>query len=181
MRSEKFSKVYFWLSITIIPFAIFVGLEQIYSPEYLFDNIAFYGGLMFSISYILIYFYQFVINRGYNMLQVLHDCHCKPHRTIIIRDRFMPVCARCSGINFGILLTPIVFYFISIPMYVFPIFIVPIVVDGYTQKHTNYVSTNFRRVVTGIFFGFLFSLVYGLILHYISFGARYIIDILLGL
>ncbi len=177
MKSENASKIYFKLSITIIPFTVFVILEQIYTPEYIFDNIAFFGGLMFTISYLMIYVYQYIINKGYNMLEVLHDCHCKPERTIIIRGRLMPVCARCTGINFGIILTPIVFYFINAPFYIFPLFVIPIVIDGYTQKHTKYVSTNFRRFVTGLLFGFLFAFVYGVILHYVSFGIRFIIGL----
>ncbi len=179
MRSERFSKIYFRLSITIIPFSIFVLLEQIYTPEYVFENIAFFGGLMFAVSYLLIYIYQYIIDRTYNMLQVLHDCHCIPERTIIINGRLMPVCARCSGINLGILLTPVIFYFVELPFYVFPLFIIPIVIDGYTQKHTKYMSTNFRRVITGLLFGILFAFVYGLILHFISFGIRYIIELVI--
>lgn len=177
MMSERFTKTYFRLSITLIPFVMFLVLEQIFTPEYVFDNIAFFGGLMFTISYILIYIYQYVIDRRYNMLQLLHDCHCMPERTIIIKGRLMPVCARCTGINFGILLTPIIFYFIDVQFYIFPLFVVPIVVDGYTQKHTKYVSTNFRRFITGMLFGFLFAFVYGIILHYMSFGIRYIIKV----
>ncbi len=177
MKTERFSKIYFRLSITLIPFVIFVILEQIYTTEYVFDNIAFFGGLMFSISYLLIYIYQYIINKTYNMLQVLHDCHCIPERTIIINGRLMPVCARCTGINFGILLTPVIFYFVDLPFYIFPLFIVPIVIDGYTQKHTKYVSTNFRRFITGLLFGFLFAFAYGIILHYISFGFRYVIEL----
>ncbi len=179
MYSEKFSKIYFKLSITFVPFIIFVILEQIYTPSYIFDNIAFFGGLMFTISYILIYIYQYIIDKSYNMLQVLHDCHCIPERTIIIRGRLMPVCARCTGINFGILLSPVIFYFIELPFYIFPLFIIPIVIDGYTQKHTKYMSTNPRRFVTGLLFGFLFAFVYGIILHYISFGIRYLFGLFL--
>ena len=89
-------------------------------------------------------------------------CHQMPSRSFFIGSYQFPLCARCTGIMAGrviaLLLFPIFYFALDIPLLpaliVLPILLVPLAVDGLVQKFTSYESTNFRRMVTGILWGF---------------------------
>lgn len=89
-------------------------------------------------------------------------CHQMPSRSFFIGSYQFPLCARCTGIMAGrviaLLLFPVFLFAVDIPLLpaliVLPILLVPLAVDGMVQKFTSYTSTNFRRVVTGILWGF---------------------------
>ncbi|MBQ5968022.1 MAG: DUF2085 domain-containing protein [Clostridiales bacterium] len=89
-------------------------------------------------------------------------CHQMPSRSFFIGSYQFPLCARCTGIMVGrvitLLLFPIFYFVLDIPLLpaliVLPILLVPLAVDGLVQKFTSYESTNFRRMVTGILWGF---------------------------
>ncbi len=161
----KFSTFYYYFGLIVPQVVVFIWL--LFLGEGALDlNLAVYGGISLTVMYVLYYILEFGLNKDYGALKKFHDCHCRVDRTIMIGHWFMPVCARCTGINFGILLSPILFYLIDPPFYVFIIFIVPIIVDGYSQSLTSYVSTNTRRMITGIMFGFLVSFVNGVLLYF---------------
>lgn len=89
-------------------------------------------------------------------------CHQMPSRSFFIGSYQFPLCARCTGIMAGrviaLLLFPIFYFALDIPLLpaliVLPILLVPLAVDGLVQKFTSYESTNFRRMATGILWGF---------------------------
>ena len=89
-------------------------------------------------------------------------CHQMPSRSFFIGSYQFPLCARCTGIMAGrviaLLLFPVFLFALDIPLLpaliVLPILLVPLAVDGLVQKFTSYESTNFRRMVTGILWGF---------------------------
>lgn len=89
-------------------------------------------------------------------------CHQMPSRSFFIGSYQFPLCARCTGIMSGrviaLLLFPVFLFALQIPLLpaliVLPILLVPLAVDGLVQKFTSYESTNFRRMVTGILWGF---------------------------
>ena len=89
-------------------------------------------------------------------------CHQMPSRSFFIGSYQFPLCARCTGIMVGrliaLLLFPVFLFFVDVPLLsaliVLPILLVPLAVDGLVQKFTSYESTNFRRMVTGILWGF---------------------------
>ena len=66
----------------------------------------------------------------------------------------MPVCSRCEGELIGIVLALIAVWFIRPSYWLMALIMVPMIADGLTQGFTKYESTNIRRLVTGLLFGF---------------------------
>jgi uncharacterized membrane protein len=66
----------------------------------------------------------------------------------------MPVCARCEGELIGILAALIAIWFFRPPYWVMAVIMLPMIADGLIQGLTKYESTNWRRLITGILFGF---------------------------
>ena len=112
------------------------------------------------------------------------NCHQKYERSWEINDNQMPICTRDVGILFGIILGCLIFrnrgynrwtirdtFLTIIPdsklsiiykndlrmmaMFLLIILtIIPIGIDGFLQLLTNYESTNFKRIITGMIAGF---------------------------
>ena len=78
-------------------------------------------------------------------------CHQRPDRSFIINGRQMPLCARCIGILFGLLLAPV---FLLLPSHFwclkFACFLMP--VDSLTQAVGWRASNNSLRLFTGLLF-----------------------------
>ena len=66
----------------------------------------------------------------------------------------MPVCARCEGELLGAIAAIIAVWFIRPPYWLMAAFMIPMSADGLIQAFTEYESTNWRRLMTGILFGF---------------------------
>lgn len=87
-------------------------------------------------------------------------CHQKPERSFFIRGYQFPLCARCTGINLGHILALFINPFITFPFWI-GLLLLPMILDGTVQYFTSYESTNPRRFITGLLFGFtLVSLVF---------------------
>lgn len=91
-------------------------------------------------------------------------CHRRPDRTLKFKDKYFPVCARCTGIYIGMLF----FLFISLFVYykysfglllIACIMIIPTAIDGITQLLGFRESTNFIRVFTGFFGGIGYAMI----------------------
>ena len=80
-----------------------------------------------------------------------------PERSFFFRGYQFPVCARCTGMILGYIISLITLLFhLSIPTLLASIIMIPMIIDGIIQLKTTYVSNNFKRAVTGILFGFGF-------------------------
>lgn len=84
-------------------------------------------------------------------------CHQIPERSFFIGGYQFPVCARCTGIILGYILS-FVYCFLheKINIYSAIVMIIPMAIDGGTQYFTNYLSNNIKRFITGILAGFGF-------------------------
>lgn len=81
-------------------------------------------------------------------------CHRKIDRSIKILNYTFPLCARCSGILFGYLFLPLLFIQTQILKWWFiPVLMIPLLIDGFTQKWKWRESNNSLRIITGILFG----------------------------
>ncbi len=85
-------------------------------------------------------------------------CHRIPERTIHIKGRPMPLCARCTGILIGALwaMLYLLFSWTNVGFFgllVGIILMLPGVMDGVTQLLEYRVSNNLLRLVTGLFMG----------------------------
>ena len=86
-------------------------------------------------------------------------CHRLPERTFNIRERYFPVCSRCTGIYIGIFSCYDLIHFLSIKynsiilLIAFTI-IIPTFLDGVTQFFGFRESNNRLRFTTGLIAGF---------------------------
>ena len=96
-----------------------------------------------------------VINWLYIWLPRLMGCHKREDRSFRWRSGLpFPVCARCTGELAGILLAACTAWLWTPPVWLQLVLVVPLVADGFLQLLTRYESTNPRRFVTGVLFGF---------------------------
>lgn len=95
----------------------------------------------------------------YKWLPICFGCHCRPDRSFFYKGQQLPLCARCTGEFFGILLGMVLIFFFRPPAWIPGLLAVPLVLDGTVQYFTAYESNNLKRVITGFLFGYaLFTL-----------------------
>ena len=99
-------------------------------------------------------------------------CHQMPERSFFINKYQLPICARCTGIIIGEIISTIMFFIFSMPIYIYILFTFPMIIDGLIQLKTTYESTNIKRFITGFLFGygmvsFIFSLLILLIKNFL--------------
>lgn len=88
------------------------------------------------------------------VLRLLFMCHRLPERSFFIRGKQFPLCARCTGIFIGYIVGILyAFTFGSLKLLFALLLLIPLIIDGMVQFRTNYVSTNIRRLITGILAG----------------------------
>ena len=91
-------------------------------------------------------------------------CHQKPERSFKYKDKYFPVCARCTGFYLGILISfPIIFftlkYLEGVDLFILGIILlIPMFIDGTTQFFKLRESNNFLRLITGLIGGFAISI-----------------------
>lgn len=90
----------------------------------------------------------------YKWLPIFFGCHCMDSRSFHCRNRKFPICARCTGELVGILAAAILFAFVHPGLLWSALLLIPLVIDGGVQALTRYESTNGKRLVTGILFGY---------------------------
>jgi uncharacterized membrane protein len=94
-------------------------------------------------------------------------CHGIPERCLVIGGRRMAICARCFGSCIGhcVAFFIMLFYFLP-PWYISILLIVPLAIDWSLQEFAGLISTNFRRLITGLFGGFgVGALIWGFVLY----------------
>ncbi|WP_300859758.1 DUF2085 domain-containing protein [uncultured Clostridium sp.] len=107
-------------------------------------------------------------------LPLIFGCHCKADRSFYFKEKQFPICARCSGELLGILLSIFLYKFYKLNILFSFIFILPLLVDGFYQLLTKYESTNIKRLITGILFGYgFFNLFLKSIFFTILIGQHY--------
>ena len=87
-------------------------------------------------------------------LPIIFGCHCRPDRSFYWRGEQFPICARCTGELVGMVLGAILCIFRRPAVWITLCLMVPMVADGLIQLKTSYKSTNLRRFVTGLLFGY---------------------------
>jgi len=120
------------------------------------------------------------------VMSLLFMCHRLPERSFFFRGKQFPLCARCTGIFIGYMVGLLyAFTFGSIELVFALLLLIPLIIDGMVQFRTNYVSTNIRRLITGILAGFGTDfIVYGVVTFYSFFTmipkGEYPISICMG-
>ena len=90
----------------------------------------------------------------YKWLPIGFGCHCLDKRSFHYKGQRFPLCARCTGELVGILAALGSIAFVRPPLWMLPVLMVPMVLDGGIQMFTSYESGNIRRLITGMLFGF---------------------------
>lgn len=90
----------------------------------------------------------------YKWLPIVFGCHCLDSRSFHYKGQKFPLCARCTGELVGIVAAFASIAFARPPLWVLPVLMVPMVLDGGIQMFTPYESGNLRRLITGTLFGF---------------------------
>ncbi|WP_053482486.1 DUF2085 domain-containing protein [Lysinibacillus sp. FJAT-14745] len=85
--------------------------------------------------------------------QFLFLCHRLPSRSFFYRGVQFPICARCTGICIGYVIGIILALYKVPPFFYALILTIPMIIDGTGQLFNKWLSTNYRRLVTGILGG----------------------------
>ncbi|MDN4492741.1 DUF2085 domain-containing protein [Ureibacillus aquaedulcis] len=84
----------------------------------------------------------------------LIPCHRLPERCLYINGEPMPLCTRCFSMLLGYILMPFALLAsVSIPLWIPIAMVIPLLMDGFTQRWKWRTSNNFIRFVTGLLFG----------------------------
>lgn len=81
-------------------------------------------------------------------------CHQRPDRSFFIRGYQFPVCARCTGVFIGQILSIRLFTKILLPIKIYIFLCVPMFIDWSTQYIGKRESTQILRLLTGIAGGY---------------------------
>lgn len=81
-------------------------------------------------------------------------CHQLPDRSFFFHGKQFPICARCTGIVLGIILSPLICIFLPENIYVSIFLGSFMLLDGFTQLYGIRESNNITRLVTGLLFGY---------------------------
>ena len=95
--------------------------------------------------------------KAMDICQKYWGCHQLPERSFFIKGYQFPVCSRCMGIWIGGILAVVLIAFrLIVPLPIGAIIMLPMIVDGGLQYLFKIMSTNLRRILTGLLFGFGF-------------------------
>ena len=108
--------------------------------------------------------------RAMGFCRKVFRCHQLSDRSFIVKGVQLPLCARCTGIVIGFcLIGPIASIITLGNMFVSVALILLMCLDGVLQLKNIILSTNLRRVITGLGCGYgLFSIVLHSILNFIA-------------
>ncbi len=94
------------------------------------------------------------IRACYKWLPIFCGCHQRADRSFFVKGQQMPVCARCEGELIGMIAGLILIFFVRPDFWVPAVLMVPMIADGLIQNLGHVESTNVRRLVTGLLFGY---------------------------
>jgi uncharacterized membrane protein len=101
-----------------------------------------------------------------NKSYVMCFCHRRPDRSFFLNGKQFPICSRCTGILAGcIIAIPLSTLSWIISPFIGIILLIPLAFDGMGQALGFWISTNTRRLLTGISGGFAV----GILISYIFF------------
>lgn len=90
----------------------------------------------------------------YRWLPIVFGCHCRRDRSFSWNGKQFPLCARCTGELAGIVLACVIGWWYLPASLSSMAMLLPMIADGMVQQLTRYESTNLRRLITGMLFGF---------------------------
>ena len=105
------------------------------------------GSVSLTLILVVLTFTTLVFKRLH--LAYFFGCHQKVKRSFKVKEKHFVICARCSGLYAGIILSN-VFIFLSFNYAWLLLLSIPMIIDGLIQHKTEYISNNIKRFVTGL-------------------------------
>ena len=141
-----------------IPFIFF--LISYLSKNQDFDQIKHFwiGNYTLSIMMIIFLIANYLLKKPY--LAIIFGCHQRLDRSFKGILRNWPLCQRCTGIYIGIFVC-LMFSYLDILKEWMILFALPLLIDGWIQRKTDYKSNIYRRMTTGVLFSPLLVIVFG--------------------
>ena len=90
----------------------------------------------------------------YKWLPIIFGCHCMDSRSFHIKGNKFPICARCTGELFGVIIGLVLCIFVNPNLILSFVILIPMIADGLLQSLTKYESNNIKRFITGALFGY---------------------------
>ena len=88
-------------------------------------------------------------------------CHQMPERSFFINSWQFPICARCTGVVIGEIFAIILLIFrCNIPILYLLLLLIPMGIDWGLQYIKICISSNIRRLITGILGGLSLTIIY---------------------
>lgn len=85
------------------------------------------------------------------LLQSIFFCHQRPDRSFHYKGKKFPLCARCTGMAVGYLLSILLVIILGIlDLWIIALLILPMAIDGTGQLFNKWTSNNIRRFITGL-------------------------------
>ena len=105
----------------------------------------------------------------YRWLPIVFGCHCRPERSFFYKGIQFPICARCTGMLLGMILGLATMWAWIPRLWLLILIMLPLIADGTIQKRTRYESTNSRRLLSGVLYGYALT---GAVWLYLRSGYR---------
>ena len=137
-----FGSVFFIAQLFMAMLTVQDGVIEVYKT-------LLYGTYSLIFILILMNVAYFMYDKQY--LAVFFGCHQKKERSFQKNGIPYILCARCTGIMIGIVLSYFAFKY-EVPLILLGILTIPLFVDGIIQHFTEYESKNLTRLITGILF-----------------------------
>lgn len=157
-KISRLETILLFFFVMIIP--LFVNTLELIQLESKIEDLNFFytGAISLSLIVSILLGIYYIFDKNY--IVVFFGCHQKTSRTIKVKEKYLVLCARCTGILIGIYAS-IVVSFIEISVYWFLILSIPLLVDGFRQHKTMYKSNNYKRLITGFLFGPTLVIIFG--------------------
>lgn len=109
------------------------------------------------------------------LLQVFFFCHQRPDRSFHYKGKKFPLCARCTGMAVGYLLSILLVIVIGLlDLWLIALLILPMAIDGTGQLFNKWTSNNIRRFITGLPGGIGIIYIFYTVTHQVFLFGQYV-------
>lgn len=88
------------------------------------------------------------------LLPLIFGCHQLPERSFVIKGKQCSLCVRCTGELAGIIIASLTYLWGTPTVPILFLLLLPLILDGGVQLLTTYQSNHFKRMTTGLLFGY---------------------------
>ena len=109
------------------------------------------------------------------LFQVFFFCHQRPDRSFYYKGKKLPICARCTGMTVGYLLSILLIIVLGmLDLWIIALLILPMAIDGTGQLFNKWTSNNIRRFITGLSGGIGIIYIFYITTHQVFLFGQYV-------